>query len=127
MLFVKRHGKVGSGFLQLPFLDGVSVAINDGDLADRGQVYKNSWPFFFQLKRLGMRAEFEIAVDALVCRCIEHADRSISVGNINTFRPRIVAELIGIIWILDGVDELVGFGVEDLARSVAFVRDNDSV
>jgi len=38
-----------------------------------------------------------------------------------------MAELVGIIGKLHGIDQLIGFGVEDLTGAVAFTGDHDAV
>src|SRR5580692_9882493 len=74
-----------------------------------------------------MSPEFEITFDALIAGGIEHADGPLAIADVYALGKRIVAELIGIVWKLDGVDELVGVSIEDLARSVALVGNHDPV
>src|SRR6202795_4195362 len=74
-----------------------------------------------------MSPEFEITFDALIARRIEHADGSLAIADIDALGKRIVAELIGIVWKLDRVDELVGVSIEDLARSIALAGNHDPV
>ena len=74
-----------------------------------------------------MGPEFEITFDALIARRIKHTNGSLAIADIDALGKRIVAELIGIVWKLDGVDELVGVSIEDLARSIALARDHDPV
>src|ERR1035438_3275925 len=74
-----------------------------------------------------MSPEFEITFDALIARRIEHTNGSLAIADVDALGKRIVAELIGIVWKLDRVDELVGASIEDLARSIALVGDDDPV
>ena len=73
-----------------------------------------------------MRPHFEI-LDFLVGRRIEDADRSLTVADIDALRDGVIAELVGIIGKLHGIDQLIGFGVEDLTGAVAFTGDHDAV
>src|ERR1700723_2129 len=74
-----------------------------------------------------MGPEFEITLDALIARRIKHTNGSLAIADVDALGKRIVAELIGILWKLDRVDELVGVSIEDLARSIALARDHDPV
>src|SRR5580700_8333442 len=74
-----------------------------------------------------MSPEFEITFDALIARRIKHTNGSLAVADVDALGKRIVAELIGIVWKLDGVDELVAVSIEDFARAIALARNHDPV
>jgi hypothetical protein len=72
-------------------------------------------------------ANFEVPSDLLVCRCVEHADRPITVPDIDTFRGGVIAQLIGILGKLHRIDQLIGIGIEDLTRTITLIRNHDAV
>src|ERR1700722_885599 len=127
MLLVERHGKVCSGLPEFPLFNLFRVLIDNGDFADGRQIYKYSGTSLFQLKRLGVRPEFEITFDPFVGGGIESADRAVSVTDINTFRLRVIAKLVGVIREFHGIQQLVGVGIENLAGTIAFVRNDDAI
>src|SRR5215469_3870406 len=74
-----------------------------------------------------MRPHFEVLTDLLVGRRIEDADRSVTVADIDALCDRIVAQLVGIIGKLHGIDYLISLGIEDFAGAIAFTGDHDTV
>jgi hypothetical protein len=130
MRLIERHGKVCSGPLQLPFFDLAGVSVDDGDLADGGEIHKTLRAFFLKLERLWMSANLKLAFEALIGRGVENSDGAfgaITVSDVNAFRDRVVSDLVGILGKLHGVDQLVVIGVKNFARTIAFAGDHYAI
>src|ERR1700730_12940505 len=127
MFLVQRHGKVCSSVLELPVFDFFCISIDHGNLADGRQVYKDFGAFLFQLKGFWMGAEFEIALEPFVGGGIESSDSPVAVPDIDAFRLRIIAKLVGIIWKFHRIQELVRVGIENLAGTIALVRNDNAI
>ena len=119
VLFIKRHGEIGSSLFELPFHDFVRIAIDNGNLADGGKVYKDPGSLLLQLERFRMSAKLKITVELLVRRRVEHTNGAIAIADINAFRRRVIAKLVRIIRELHGIDYLVSIPIENLARAIA--------
>src|ERR1700722_2687753 len=127
VLLVERHGEIGSSLFQLPLHDFAGVTVNDGNLADGGKVYKDPGSLFLQLERFRMSAQLKITVEFLVRCRVKHSNRAVTIADINAFRRRVIAKLIRIVRELYGIDYLICFAIEDLARAIALARNNNSV
>src|SRR4030088_3435593 len=74
-----------------------------------------------------MGTEFEAALDPFIRGGVESTDGAIAVTYINAFRLWIIAKLIGVIGKLHGIQKLIGVRVENLACSVAFIRNDNAI
>src|SRR5690348_6024464 len=127
MLLIQGHGEVGARLGKLPFCDLAGGAIDYRNLADRSEIRKDERPPLLQLKRLGMRAEFEVLPYTLIGHRIEGADSSITVSHIHALTRGIVAQLVGIVGELNSANGPVSIALEDLAGAAATVGDHDVV
>src|SRR5690242_1708886 len=127
MLLIQGHGEVGARLGKLPFCDLAGGAIDYRNLADRSEIRKDERPPLLQLKRLGMRAEFEVLPYTLIGHRIEGADSSISVSHIHALTGGIVAQLVGVVGKLDSANGPVSITIKNLAGATAAVGDHDAV
>src|ERR1041385_386524 len=126
MRFIERHWKIGPRALKLPLVDLARVPVDYSNLANRSEIDKDLRAFLLDLKRLWMRAELEIFSDLLIGCGVKHSDSAltaVAVPNVDALCHWIVTQLIGVVGILHGVDQLVRIRVKHFARAIAFVRD----
>src|SRR5262245_35774326 len=80
---IQRHWEVGLKLCHWPSAnDRLLLAVDEGDLLRLGQVHENSIAVFLQLKRFGVRLEFDPA-DMLHRREIDERERTFAVTDIN--------------------------------------------
>ena len=116
MRLIERHGKVCPGFFQFPIHNFAGISVNDGDLADGGEIDKNLRAFLLELKRLWMGSDFIFSFETFIGGGVENPDGAfvaIAVTDVNAFRNWVITKLVGIVGKFYRIDQFVGVGVEE--------------
>ena len=114
---VQRHGKIHQQAFQRPSGDCLGVAIDHRDLFQVRDVHINIGSRFFQLEGLRFTANF-VFIDTLIGHGIDDRDSAclfvVAATNVDTFGRRVVAQVVGASWKIDGRDEIECVRVIDI-------------
>lgn len=95
--FIQRHGKIGGDQAERPFAGGLLfVPVRDRDVVCSQHIDENPRLGFFQLERLWMRPNRDIA-HGHIFGGVDDADRPAAVPDVNLYRRRVVAHIVGIV------------------------------
>src|SRR5262245_33841938 len=102
--------------------DRMRFAFYDGDFSRSGQVHIDARAAFFRLERCRVRSQLRFR--DLLPVGVEFSKRSAAESDINPLARGIVAQVIGVVAVLDGFEELQRRSVEYLYRTV-FATGNE--
>src|SRR5262249_16783710 len=115
--FVERHRVVAQRQSHTPARrNRMRFPVHHGDLPGSRQVHIDAGTAFFQLERFRVRIKFGLS-DLLPVR-VQFTERTAPESDINPLARGIVAQVIGVVAILDSLEELQRRAVKYLYRAV---------
>src|SRR6516162_1964369 len=130
--FIQCHGEVESVAMQFPFGNRTRVPVDSQDyVAAIGVVHKHSRPGLLKLEGLRMTAaRLVVAADLLVRHGVDNANGPafvLTISYVNPSRCGVVANVVGILAEIDGLDQFERGAVVDPDLAVACIGYDDAI
>src|SRR5262249_17607361 len=105
--------------------DFSGLSINNGDLSRPWKIHKDSRSVRLKLKRLWMSVEFNVG--KLSSILIDNSESAAAIADPQPILLRIVADIIRVVPVSDGLQQLEGCAIENAQRSVRSICDVNPV